>query len=111
MKYDLNQCFIEGRKLEKSPSQAFNTLMNRARRALPVMDEDGQPSIGGRSCSEPHIKSVAWTSLKVGLPPNLLALATALGIRFFPTPEQLEILDDAWADYVALKRGTERIFD
>ena len=49
------------------------------------------------------MKTVAWTSLKAGLPPSLLALATALGIRYFPTPENLEILDDAWADQEAAK--------
>ena len=32
---------------------------------------------------------VAWTSLKTGLPPSLLALSTALGIRYFPTEENL----------------------
>ena len=103
VRYDLNQCFLEGRKLEKSPSQAFNALVNRTRRALPAMDEEGYPDPEGAACEGRHIKSVAWTSLKAGLPSSLLALATALGIRYFPTPHHLEILDEAWADLNAAK--------
>ena len=102
IRYDLNQCFVEGRKLQKSPSQAFSALVNRARKALPSLDAEGRPDGSVIECTELH-KTVAWTSLKAGLPPSLLALATALGIRYFPTQENLEILDDAWADHMAAK--------
>ena len=97
IKYDLNQCFLEGRKLEKSPSQAYNALINRARKALPGLTATGQLDPAGH-CPEEHLKTVAWTSLKTGLPAPLSALAMAQNIRFFPTSEQLEALDDAWAD-------------
>ena len=103
IRWDLNQCFVEGRKLEKSPSQAFNALVNRARKTLPALDAEGNPDKSGTTCTELHIKTVAWTSLKAGLPPALLALATALGIRYFPTTQNLEILDEAWADHNAQK--------
>ena len=102
-RYDLNQCFAEGRKLERAPSQAFSALINRARKALPNLTDDGCIDVDAEGCPDQHLKTVAWTSLKAGLPQNLLALATALGIRFFPTVDQLETLDDAWADYMAAK--------
>ena len=64
VRYDLNQCFIEGRKLEKSPSQAFSALVSRARKALPPLDHEGRLDSDGAECTELHVKTVAWTSLK-----------------------------------------------
>ena len=103
IKYDLNQCFIEGRKLDKAPSQAFNALVNRVKRALPRLTKDGKKNSKATPCTEEHVKTVAWTSLKAGLPDNILTLATVLGVRYFPSSDDLEALDDAWADHVAKK--------
>ena len=102
VKYDLNQCFVEGRKLEKAPSMAYNALINRARKALPGLDVNGKldPNI---RCPDEHLKTVAWTSLKAGLPPQIAGLAMALNIRYFPNSDQLEALDDAWAEYNSTK--------
>ena len=105
IRWDLNQCFAEGRKLDKPPRQAFSILMNRVRKALPTLNEEGQQDDDGEECNDVHVKSVAWTSLKKGLPPNILALATAMGIKYSPSNEQLETLEEAWAEHAAEKES------